>query len=258
MTLKELAADPTLGPSFLGTAVSGKEFPLLVKILDPVHWLSAQVHPDDGAARRLEGEDATGKTEAWHIIDAEPGAKLVLGMHGTREELKASMASPAMKKLLRYREAKAGDTFLVPAKTMHAVGAGLLVYEVQQPRGVTYRAYDWDSDRELHVDKTLDVVDVESQGRHLPLPDSKEGRLLDTPFFKLDRIDRCEPITVDPGGKSFHAITVLEGPARLRGEGWTQELQSLQTAVVPANAGPFTLEPLTRGERFVALDSSKG
>lgn len=245
-----------LGAAFLGTDVLGRRFPVLLKLLDPARWLSVQVHPNDEQARRLVGPEELGKTEAWHIVEAEPGAELILGLKEgtTHAQLAAAMASPAIEQLLLRHPVNAGDTFYVPAGTLHAIGPGMLVVELQQTSDTTFRAYDWGSGRELHLKNTLEVASPQNRGVRTPLPPSGQGTLLQSDRFKLELLSsNADPVLLDSAGKSFHLITVIEGSARMAGAGWALQLSRLETAVVPANAGPYTLQPL---KTFRALKSS--
>ena len=144
-----------------GTQVSAP-FPLLLKLLDARDTLSVQVHPDDAYAGRVEHK--LGKTEAWHILHAEPGAELVYGIQaGTDKEtlMAASRAGAAVEGLLRRVKVKAGDTYFIPAGMVHAIGSGIVLYEIQQSSDVTYRFYDWErtdekgNKRELHIEKAV-------------------------------------------------------------------------------------------------------
>ena len=172
-------------------------FPLLLKLIDAKDKLSVQVHPDDDYAARVEGKQ--GKTEAWHILFAAPGAELVYGVQaGTDKDAlrKASQAGAAVEPLLRKVKVRAGQTYFIPAGTVHAIGAGIILYEIQQSSDVTYRFYDWDrkdaqgNRRELHIDKAIDVVDLAYQGnavREVPFGPGR-FRLLNEKYFCLDRL----------------------------------------------------------------------
>ncbi len=143
--------------------------PLLAKILDAEDWLSVQVHPNDAQAAQLEG-DPRGKSEAWVVLDAEAGAQIVIGVQPgvTREELAEAIRANALEDLLVYREAQPGDVLVVAANTVHALGPGLLIYEIQQSSDITYRLYDWGrmgldgQPRALHIEKALQVAETES------------------------------------------------------------------------------------------------
>lgn len=145
------------------------KFPLLIKILDARDILSVQVHPTDEYAHRVEGEE--GKTEAWVVLHAQPGAKMVYGVKEgvTPEEFRAAMDNGTVGDCLNWLEVKAGDVFNIPSGMVHALGAGLLVYEVQQNSNAVYRVFDWNrlengKPRALHKDKAMDVIRWDNWG----------------------------------------------------------------------------------------------
>jgi len=180
---------PRLGEAFLGRAVVeryGHRLPLLVKFLDTADWLSVQVHPDDAYARSHEAESGwLGKAEAWVVLEAEPDARVIYGVKRpvTREELRAAAQDGTILELLNFVPVQQGDVIYVPPGTIHALGPGLLVYEVSQRSDLTYRLYDYGRGRELHLDRALDVARLE------PLPVRTRrlgsGVLLDEAEFGL-------------------------------------------------------------------------
>lgn len=182
-----------LGPAFLGgKAVKkyGLELPLLVKLLDTAEWLSVQVHPDDAYAHSVEAHTGFhGKNEAWVILDAEPGARIVYGVKRpvSRAELKAAAEDGSVLELLNFVPVAPGDVIFVPAGTIHALGPGIFLYEVQQRSDLTYRLFDYGRGRELHLEKSLDVARLE------PTPVRKTrlgpGAFLTTPFFTLSLLE---------------------------------------------------------------------
>ena len=180
---------PRLGEAFLGRAVVeryGHRLPLLVKFLDTADWLSVQVHPDDAYARTHEAESGwLGKAEAWVVLEAEPDARVIYGVKRplTREELRAAAQDGTILELLNFVPVQQGDVIYVPPGTIHALGPGLLVYEVSQRSDLTYRLYDYGRGRELHLDRALDVARLEppTAGPHR----MRAGLLLETPWFKL-------------------------------------------------------------------------
>ena len=153
-----------LGPWFpdgekpIGEAwfVSQCDLPLLVKLLFTSDRLSVQVHPDDGEA------GPRGKTEMWHILEADPGAEIALGFREpiTRERLRESALTGEIVKLLKWFPVSAGQTFLTPAHTVHAIGAGIVLCEIQQNCDITYRLYDYGSDRPLHLEQAVAIADL--------------------------------------------------------------------------------------------------
>ena len=130
--------------------------PILVKLLSTADKLSVQVHPD--------GECGVGKTEMWHILSAAPGAQIALGFEQPvgAEELRAAALSGDIERLLRWIPVHPGETYFIPAGTIHAIGAGIEICEIQQNSDITYRLYDYGRPRELHLDRALEAADLNS------------------------------------------------------------------------------------------------
>ena len=255
-TLEEAAV--ALGPALVGSAAPpgpGLRFPLLVKLLDPAAWLSVQVHPDDETARRLAGPDAVGKAEAWFVLEAGPGAELLVGARpGVRDaDLRdAIRRGAATTDLLARHSVAAGDAVLLPAGTLHAVGPGVLLYEVQQPSDLTYRVDDWGRpatpERPLHTAEALAAVDP---GRRPAIRrGGAAGRLAQGPHFVLDLVDGPAPL--DPAGRTLHVVTAVGAALDLAGDAWHERLEPRETLLVPATAGPYRLAAETGGRALVA------
>src|SRR5947208_2603901 len=134
--------------------LSDRDLPLLAKLIFTSERLSVQVHPDDGE------DGPRGKTEMWHILDAEPGATIALGFREpiTRERLRESARTGEIETLLNWMPVKAGETYFTPAHTVHAIGAGIVLCEIQQNSDITYRLWDYGRPRELHVDKAVPIA----------------------------------------------------------------------------------------------------
>ena len=236
-----------------GEKLTGKglahPFPLLLKLLDARDTLSVQVHPDDAYAARVEGK--LGKTEAWHILYAAPDAELVYGVKaGTDKEtlLTASQAGAAVETLLRRVRVKAGDTYYIPAGTVHAIGAGIILYEIQQSSDVTYRFYDWErrdtqgNKRELHIQKAIDVTDVNAQWDAARETEIAPGhfRLLDEPFFGLDRFEGFTGmLPADP--RRFAFLTAVKA-CRVSWRDGEMALPAGRTALLPADGYDLSLD----------------
>lgn len=240
-------------------------FPLLLKLIDARDRLSVQVHPDDAYARLHENK--LGKTEAWAILYAEPGAQLVYGIRAgvTREELAAAARSGAeIEKLLRFVPVKAGDVFYIPSGTVHAIGAGIVLYEIQQSSDVTYRFYDWNRRdqagnlRALHIDQALDVtrLDFEPEAVTPRLIEDTACRrelLMDTEYFTLQRLTDCREVPFEGARTHFSVITALkDGYLRVNGE--QLPLLAGRTVFVPADCVPFTL---TCGQCLISAPAHK-
>jgi mannose-6-phosphate isomerase len=248
-TLDEATA--ALGERLLGragAAAAGGRFPLLVKLLDAADWLSVQVHPDDEQAARLEGPDQVGKTEAWHILDAAPGARVIAGLTAgtTRSAFERAIRGGTLLDLARYLEVRPGDTVFNRAGLVHALGPGLLLYEVQQSSDITYRVWDWNRpaspERPLHVAQSLEVACLDAQPDVTPAGAAGVGQVLTScRYFALEQ-HGPDPAERGPARPSFEAVTVVEGAARLRGDGWSEALDRFESALVPAEAGAYRLE----------------
>jgi mannose-6-phosphate isomerase len=208
----------------LGTQVASqgnKRFPLLIKLLDCERWLSLQVHPSDEQARQLEGPQFVGKTEAWHILNAQSGAQLIAGIkpNTSAEALRAAIGNETILELVEYHTVQQSDTVFMPAGTIHALGPGLLVYEVQQTSDLTYRVFDWNrpqnDGRILHIEKSIAVTNLQSQGKITRQQDSGGATtsLTKCPYFHLEMLST--PQERDTRGESFHALTVISGNARV-------------------------------------------
>lgn len=231
-----------------GMALLGPRFPLLAKLIDAGDWLSLQVHPDDALARELYGPDAVGKTEAWLVIDAAPGTELVTGPAdgvGAAALRAAIAAGSASMEHCARRPAVPGEALLLRAGTLHAIGAGAFVYELEQPSDLTFRVSDWKrpTGRALHVAEALRAVDpdlhAESRGSGFRLAPGA----LEVPAFRLEVPDlAASPIGRWPAGLSPDVVTAIRGTVRLAGDGWAETLEPYGTLVVPASIAAYTIE----------------
>ena len=240
------------GSDLLGRKIK-EPFPLLLKLIDAKGQLSVQVHPGDDYARVHHGK--LGKNEAWVILEAEPGAQLIAGLKEgvTKEELReASLKGQEIESLMRYVDVQPGEIYYIPAGTVHAIDAGLVLYEIQQSSDVTYRLYDWgrvDKDgkgRELHLDHSLEVVDVNSRptpavpGMVMTDERGTMERMLDTPYFLLDRLRDCKDLRIQSTPAHFSVITAFS-PMWIAWEDGELKLQTGQTALLPANGYELSL-----------------
>ena len=257
-TLGELTAiDPAWLAGARGIAATGGRplFPLLIKLIDARDVLSVQVHPDDDAARATGG---VGKTEAWHVLASEPDSLLYVGLADPAafpELVRRAHAGERTGDLLRTFHPEPGDTLLIPAGTIHAIGAGLLIYEIQQPSGITYRFDDWGRvgddgrPRELHIEQSLAVTKPDLQPAPIPAIEQAPGRslLVTHRYFSLERIvlQPGESAEIDHPG-SPAAITLIEGNGDIEAAGVTATLAAGETAIIPPGDLPATLRAGTR------------
>jgi mannose-6-phosphate isomerase len=250
-TLGEAAAE--LGESLLGPRViahSGPRFPLLVKLLDCAAWLSLQVHPNDEQARRLEGPDQFGKTEAWFFIEAAANAEILCGLRAgsTPGEMETAVRGGKLLDLMTRHAVHPGDSIFIRPGMIHALGPGMLVYEVQQTSDITYRVWDWDrpatAGRALHIEKTLAVADPYAASALIPAETSAAGvrRLITCDYFALEQLTLgAQPLHLDTEGQTFHALTCIFGEARLEGQGWQTTLRRFESTVIPAACGTYQI-----------------
>lgn len=231
----------------------GLTFPLLIKSLDCHDVLSVQVHPDDALA--AERHDSYGKTEMWYVVAAEPGAALYVGFKNsniTREEYIAAIAEDRLPELLNKIEVKAGDTFFIPAGTVHALGKGIEVVEIQQTSDVTYRLYDWNrvddkgNPRELHTALAVDAIDFARDSKECimqyDLKLNKPVKLVDCDYFTTNIIDlngtaEREIVELD----SFVLYICTEGEAQVTVNGNSEHLDALELVMIPAEADTVQL-----------------
>jgi mannose-6-phosphate isomerase len=229
--------------------------PLLAKFLDARDWLSVQVHPDDEQARLLEGEPR-GKTEAWYVIDAEAGARLVIGVDpGTsRDEMAQAIENHTLEDVLVYANVVAGDVLYVRAGTVHALGPGLLIYEIQQSSDTTYRLYDWGrlgldgKPRAMHIDKGTQVSNLEmlpeivqSAWNDAQVVDVVSAPYFNTRLYQLNETNGMR-LALDTDQRRFHILTCIDGTATILSGAETLEMVKGQTVLVPACLGDCTLE----------------
>lgn len=200
-----------------------EKFPLLIKLIDACDKLSIQVHPDDEYAQTNEGE--FGKTEMWYIVDAEPGAKLVYGLENYNKDTFAPAAKEGtLEQYLHYVDVHPGDVFFIPAGCVHAIGAGILIAEIQQSSNVTYRVYDYNRRgkdgqlRPLHVEKALDVIIdyTEDEINAIRYSDGYfEGALANCKYFRVERYVGDITLNVQDG---FMHVLCLSGEGTIGGE----------------------------------------
>lgn len=209
----------------LGYSAMGKgmyQFPLLVKIIDADDDLSIQVHPNDQQAVALEGPQGSGKTEMWYVIDAEPDAQLIYGLkkNMTIEQFAEAIANGTLEDHVNYVPVTKGDCFYIPAGTLHAIGQGILIAEIQQNSDTTYRVYDYDrtdaegNHRQLHVDKALEVTDltaVKGDGK----ADINEGVI--SPYFQVYRRNLRGIQEIAVSSEHFQMVMILEGSGKIDG-----------------------------------------
>ena len=247
-------ASQKYGESLLGSRVVAQtrsKFPLLIKILDAAEWLSLQVHPNNEQAERWEGTGHFGKMEGWYVIDAVDGAQLISGFKADMapEAIRASVGTKALLDLVSWKDVRTGDSLLIEPGTLHALGPGLMIYEVQQTSDITYRVYDWDrpkkAGRDLHLEQAADVLNPQAKGAldHTEAGFKGKKQLFACQFFRLELLaNLAAPTTINTHQSSFITVTAIEGKVCISGVGCQTVLNRFETVLIPASTGSFQID----------------
>ncbi|WP_020617666.1 type I phosphomannose isomerase catalytic subunit [Paenibacillus daejeonensis] len=231
---------------------AGTRFPLLIKLLDCNDDLSIQVHPTDDYAKLPPGE--LGKTEMWYILDAKPGAKIIYGLQEgvDRAQLEQALKENRVMDCLQEVPVKAGDAFYIPAGTVHALCAGIVVAEIQQNSDTTYRVYDYDRPgldgklRELHVEDSLNVTAYEGAGATRTTTDGVQaGEWLEiarSPYFIVEKGIIAGSTSLRVPSDSFVILVIAEGSGSLEWEGGSQDVKAGECFLLPATLGQYVLD----------------
>ncbi|NQU88291.1 MAG: class I mannose-6-phosphate isomerase [Mariniphaga sp.] len=241
----------------------GIEFPLLIKFIDANDDLSIQVHPNDELSKKRH--NAYGKTEMWYIVDAEKGAKLNSGFNKelNKEQYQQYFNEGKLLDILSFEEVKKGDVFFMPAGRVHAIGAGIVVAEIQQTSDVTYRIFDFNrmdaegKERELHTEFALDAIDFEYQESYKTeyntVP-NESSELAKCKYFTTNFIELTQRVEKDFYDiDSFIIYMCLEGSLELITENNTESLMKGETFLVPASISSYVLNPLSDNVKLLEV-----
>lgn len=228
-------------------------FPVLVKLIDAKEDLSIQVHPDNEYAEKFENDN--GKTEMWYVVDAQPGAELVYGFKEklTREELRRAVKDNTLMDKVSRVPVKKGDVFFIEPGTLHAIGKGIIIAEIQQSSNITYRVYDYGrvgadgKPRELHVEKALEVTNTEPMDYRRPVYgmelDGVVVQLLaDCEYFIVNRERIISEAQLYADESSFSHVLVIGGSGELTSEGCSLPLGTGTSVFVPAGSGNYVIK----------------
>ena len=265
LTGKKLDELIQLGPDrLLGASVHarfGKEFPILVKYIDAKLDLSVQVHPGDALARSRH--NSFGKTEMWYIMDADTDGRLIIGFNRevSRAEYEKSLETNTLLDLLNVVPVKEGDTFFINNGRIHAIGAGILLAEIQQTSDITYRVYDFDrrdqhgKKRELHTQQALDAIDysnVDDYSVAYQKMPNVLNPMVHSPYFKTDYLELDHDFSMDVSNRdSFTIFLCVAGTAQIANEAGGVAIRRGETVLVSADTQNIGIE--TKGAKFLEV-----
>ncbi|MFD3158595.1 type I phosphomannose isomerase catalytic subunit [Haloimpatiens sp. FM7330] len=235
------------GSELIGTKISKDWFPLLIKLINAKDNLSVQVHPNDEYAKKVEGE--MGKTEVWYVVESFEGGNLIVGTKEgcTKEQFKAAIEKGELDEHMNRIPVKKGDVYLVKSGLIHAIGEGVIIAEIQQNSDTTYRVYDYNRGRELHVKKALDVTDLSLQGtKREGIKIEREGYsksyLCLGKDFSLELYDIKEICNENSDTERFYAFTCVEGHGEILYRDGTEIIKKGDSIFIPATLGKYTLK----------------
>ena len=231
-------------PKELIGKADAKEFPILIKFLDANVPLSVQVHPNEELAQKME--NSHGKTEMWYVVDATEEAELYLGWEKeySKDELVDAYKQGNIKDYLKTYRPKKGEFYFVPAGSIHALGRGLIIAEIQQTSDITYRIYDWGrTDRELHIDKAIAVTDYSFKNDFL-LSYSKEentlNKVIKSEFFETYYLNVTNSFKMNTEG-SYDVLMCVDGEGMIKYNNGETSIKLGETILIPAELGEYSL-----------------
>lgn len=232
--------------AILGERISKDRFPLLLKIINAKEKLSVQVHPKDEYSMRVENQP--GKSEIWYVLDAEEDASLVVGTKMcTKEQFALGIKEKNLEKYLNTIKVKKGEVYYIPSGLVHAIGEGITIVEIQQNSDVTYRVYDYDRDRELHVDKALDVIDLSLVGKKInPIIETGNGytkfNLCRCSYFTVEEYEVQDKLLQKTNGDRFYIYTCVEGSGKIHFKDGVETIAFTESVLIPATLGEYMIE----------------
>ncbi|MEC7262154.1 MAG: type I phosphomannose isomerase catalytic subunit [Bacteroidota bacterium] len=252
------------GENLLGKSVTdrfGDEFPILIKFIDAKQDLSIQLHPNDELAKQRH--NSFGKTEMWYIMDADPGAKLIVGFNKDveKEEYVYSLQEGSLLDLMNYEEVEEGDTFFINTGKIHAIGAGVLLAEIQQTSDITYRVFDFDRKdkngnlRELHTSLSVDAIDYKKKDDFKVSYSAQTdvvNEMVDCPYFKTNFMELSQSMKQDVADRdSFTIYMCVGGSATISNDWGGASINRGETVLVPAMSSKVEIE--TKGAKLLEV-----
>ena len=233
------------GEELLGTKINLKEFPLLIKLITADDKLSVQVHPNDEYANRVEKD--SGKTEAWYVVDADEGASLIVGTKDCDKDVfKNALENGELDKCLNKIPVKKGDFFYVESGLVHAICEGVVIAEIQQNSDTTYRVYDYNRGREIHVEKALDVIDFSLEGKNskgitIKNDNYDKTYLCLSEYFTIQKYEIKASVKENSDNERFYLFTCVEGEGIIKYSNGEEKISMGDSIFIPATLNEYEL-----------------
>lgn len=244
-SLQELINE--FGNDLVGTEISKEWFPLLVKFLNTSDKLSVQVHPNDEYGKRVEND--MGKTEVWHVVDAKEGATLIVGLKDkcTKGQLRAAVDTGNLEEYMNVVQVKKGDTYFIKSGLIHTIGPGIIIAEIQQNSDTTYRFYDYNRGREIHVEKALDVIDLnlkgeKSYGLTIPRDGYTKTYISLCKEFSLEMYSINTSCIQSSDTERFCIFTCVDGKGEISSKDGVEKINMGDSILIPATVGDYELK----------------
>ncbi|WMI65888.1 mannose-6-phosphate isomerase [Aestuariibaculum sp. YM273] len=227
------------------------KFPLLIKFIDAKQDLSIQLHPNDELAAKRH--NSFGKTEMWYVFQADEDSNLIVGFNQdmTPEKYLEHLENKTLTKILNFDKVQTGDTYFIEVGRVHAIGAGVMVAEIQQTSDITYRVYDWDrvddqgNERELHNDLAIDAIDFDMPDNFRVTygkTENTSNEMVSCPYFTTSYLKVTEPLKKENKEDSFLIYMCVEGDAEISANGVTESIKKGETLLLPAAIKNFEIK----------------
>lgn len=219
------------------------KFPLLIKFIDAKEDLSIQLHPNDELAAKRH--NSFGKTEMWYVMQADQDSNLIVGFNQdmTKDKYLSHLENKTLTEILNFDKVKKGDTYFIEVGRVHAIGAGVMLAEIQQTSDVTYRVYDWDrvddhgNERDLHNDLAIDAFDFEMPDNFrvkYEKTENESNEMVSCPYFTTSYLKVTETLSKENDKGSFFIYMCVEGEASITANGFTEKMKTGETILLPA------------------------
>lgn len=230
----------------IGKKIDAEKFPLLVKIIDANQDLSVQVHPDDKYA--IKNEDSLGKTELWYVLEAEDDAQIVVGKKNScsKEEFLDKIGTKDVEDCLQKVNVSAGDVYFIESGLIHAIGEGIMLVEIQQNSDITYRVYDYDRNRDIHIEEAKQVINFKLKGeKRFGNTEKNNGneitKYVSNKYFSIEKIHISNKYKDKSDEERFYIYTCVSGKGKIQKNNRVEEINYGDSILIPASMGNYEI-----------------